>query len=45
MNTRKFGAVIGNNVKLGVHAMLMPGAIVAEGKWIFPGERYGNQDL
>ncbi len=39
MNKRKFGAIIGDNVKLGVHAMLMPGTIIKKGEWVFPGEK------
>ncbi len=42
MNTRKFGAVIGDNVKLGVNSMIMPGSIIQNNTIIYPGQLYKN---
>lgn len=42
MNVRKFGAVVGDNVKLGVNSMIMPGSIIPSNQIIYPGEIYKN---
>ncbi|MEM0356596.1 MAG: sugar phosphate nucleotidyltransferase [Candidatus Anstonellales archaeon] len=42
MNTRKFGAVIGDNTKTGVNSMIMPGSIVPSNSIIYPGQIYKN---
>jgi bifunctional UDP-N-acetylglucosamine pyrophosphorylase/glucosamine-1-phosphate N-acetyltransferase len=44
INTRKglktapgsFGAVIGDNAKVGVNASVLPGRLIGTGAWIFP---------
>lgn len=43
MNTRKFGAVIGDNVKFGVNSMVMPGSIIESNTLVYPGQIYKNQ--
>ncbi|MCS7122443.1 MAG: sugar phosphate nucleotidyltransferase [Candidatus Micrarchaeota archaeon] len=42
MNTRKFGAVIGDNCKTGVNSMIMPGSIIPSNTIIYPGQIYKN---
>jgi len=43
MNLRKFGAIIGNDVKIGVNASIMPGSIIPPETIIYPGQVYSTK--